>query len=93
MGVIDTGIHKSKYSWADDILNLSPTRKKINAYPRKEKNYGDDSSMDILDDEKLIDTIIYGNIYLRGNIILEIRDSVLSSLHIVLHTGDLKYRI
>ena len=49
--------------------------------------------MALLDGNALGDTIIAGNKYLRGNIILEIRKSGLSSLHIVLHTGDAKYRI
>ena len=39
------------------------------------------------------DTIISGNIYLSGNIILEIGDLVLSYLHIGLHTGYSKYSI
>ena len=49
--------------------------------------------MVLLDDEHLGDTIIAGNIYLIGNIIMEIRDSFLYSLNIGLHTGDEKYRI
>ena len=49
--------------------------------------------MVILYDKYLCDTIISGNKYLRGNIIMEIRDLVLSSIHIGIHTGDEKYRI
>ena len=56
----------------------------------KENNCGDDSIMALLDDKHLGDTIISGNTYLRGNIIMEIRDSFLSSLHIGLHIGDEK---
>ena len=41
-----------------DILNLSPSIKKINSYPRKENNCGDESSIFLLDDEHLGDTII-----------------------------------
>ena len=49
--------------------------------------------MVVLDDDHWGDTTIAGNIYLRGNIILEIRDVSLSYLHIGLHTGETKYRI
>ena len=48
--------------------------------------------MVILYDEHLGDTIIAGNSDLRGNIMMEIRDLVLSFLHIGLHTGYEKYR-
>ena len=70
--------------------NSPPTRLKINAYPRKENNCGNDYSIVILDDEHLGDTIFSGNKDLRSNIVLEIRDLVLSSIHIVIHTGDTK---
>ena len=85
--------YKSKVVHAEeDILNLSPIRQKINFYPSKYNNCGDDYSMVLLDDEHLGDTIISGNTDLRGNIILVIRDVVLSSIHIGLHNGDAKYR-
>ena len=62
--------YKSNVMHAEDnVLNLYPIRQKINAYPRKENNFGDDSSVFLLDDEHLGDTIIAGNIYLSGNII------------------------
>ena len=77
----------------DDIINLSPIRQKINPYPRKENNCGDDSSMVLLYDGHLSDTIISGDTYLSGNGIVEIRDLVLSSLRSGLHNGDAKYRI
>ena len=44
--------------------------------------------MDLIDDDNLGENIIAGNKCLRTNIIMESRDSVLSSLHIVPHTGD-----
>ena len=49
--------------------------------------------MVLLDNEHFCDTIIYGNTYLSRNKIPERRDSVLSSLHIGLHTGNEKYII
>ena len=49
--------------------------------------------MILLDDDHVGDTIIVGNIYLRGNIIMESRDSVPSYLRISLHAGDEKYSI
>ena len=49
--------------------------------------------MVLLCDGHLGDTIIDGDIDLSGNIIMEIRDLVLSYLHNGLHTGDKKYRI
>ena len=52
-----------------------------------------DSSMVGLYEEHLGDTIIYGNTYLSVNIIMEIRDLVLSYLRIGLHTGYAKYSI
>ena len=55
--------------------------------------FGDDSSMVTVYEKNLGDTIITWNKYLKGNIILGSRESVLSSLHIGLHTGDAKYRI
>ena len=54
----------------DNILNVSPTRNNRNAYPRKENNFGDYSSMVLLYDEHLDDAIIDGNIYLIKNIIM-----------------------
>ena len=74
----------------DDILNVSPIRRNRNACPRKYKKYGDDYGMALLYDEHLGITIITGNTDLSGNIIMKIRDLVLSYLHIVLHTGDTK---
>ena len=47
--------------------------------------------MVLICDDHLGDTIITGNTYLTGNIILESRDFVISYLHIGLHTGDAKY--
>ena len=60
---------------------------------KKIKNGGGDSNMVLLYGGRLGDTIIAGNIYLSGNIIPESIYFVLSYLHIVLHTGDAKYRI
>ena len=54
---------------------------------------GDDSSMVPLDDEHLCDTIIAGNIDISSNYIMEIRDLVLSYLHIGIQIVDEKYRI
>ena len=49
--------------------------------------------MVLLDYNHLGDITISGNIYIRWIDILETRDSVLSSIHIGLHTGDEKYGI
>ena len=49
--------------------------------------------MVILDYYHLGDIIISGNTYISGNRIMEIRELVLSYLHIGLHTGDKKYGI
>ena len=49
--------------------------------------------MALLYDEHLVDTIIYENTDLSGNMIMEIRDLVLSYLQIGLHTSNEKYRI
>ena len=57
------------------------------------KTCGDDFSMVLLYDENLGDTIIARNTDLSWNIITESIYLVLSSLHIVPHTGDAKYRI
>ena len=57
------------------------------------KKCGDDSSIVLLYDGHLGDAIIVGDTYLRGSVILEIRDFLLSYLHIGLHIGDEKYRI
>ena len=46
--------------------------------------------MSFLDDDHLGDTIIAGITDILGNRILEIRDLILSSLHIGLRTGDAK---
>ena len=75
-----------------DIINFFPIRHNRNAYPRKEKNCGDDSIMVIIDDKNLGNTIITGNIDLSRNIIMYSRDLVLSFIHIGIHTGDEKYR-
>ena len=46
--------------------------------------------MAFLDDEHFDDTIIAGITDILGNRIIEIRDLILSSLHIGLRTGDAK---
>ena len=74
----------------DDIINLSPVRQKIDSYHREENICGDDYIMVLIDNEHLGETTISGNTDLRGNMIMEIRDSVLSSIHIGLHTGNTK---
>ena len=79
--------------YEDDILNVFPTSEKINSYTRKGNNCDDDYSMVLLDEKNLGDTIIYGNAYLIDNPILEIRNLVLSSIHIDLHTVDAKLNI
>ena len=53
-----------------DILNLSTFKQKINYYPRKENNFGDDYSTFLLNEDHLDKTIISGNTVLRGNRIL-----------------------
>ena len=59
-----------------------------------QNNCGDESSMVLLYDghlgDTMGDTIISGNTDLGGNIIPEIRDLVLSYLHIGLHNGEAK---
>ena len=45
----------------DDTPNFSSMRHNSKAYPREENNMGVDSSMSILDDENLCDTIISKN--------------------------------
>ena len=77
----------------DDIINVSSIRKNRIAYPRKENNCDDDSSMVILYEEHLGDTIISGNTDLIINIIMESRDLILSYLHIGINTGNEKYSI
>ena len=57
------------------------------------KNCGDESIMILPYDGHLGDNIIYWNAYLNRNIIMEIRDLVLSYIHIGIHTSDTKYRI
>ena len=64
----------------DDIINLSPIKQNINNYLRKKNNCGEESSMALLDDNQLCDTIIVGNTDMSGNNITEIRHLVLSSL-------------
>ena len=60
--------YKSKLMHAEDnIINFSPIRYKINFYPRKENNCGYDSSMVLLDNNHLGDTIIDGDTDLIGN--------------------------
>ena len=49
--------------------------------------------MVLLYEEPLGDTRVAGNTDIRGNIIMETKDLVLSYLHIGLHTGDAKYTI
>ena len=80
-------------NFEDDILNVFPIWKNRNYYPRKEDNCGDEPIIVLIYDDHLGDTIIYGNIDLIGNIILESRGLVLSSLHIGLHTGDANFCI
>ena len=62
-----------------DIQNVSPIRQNRNAYPRKENNCGDVSSMVLLNSENLGNTIISVNIYLSRNNIPEMVHSILSS--------------
>ena len=78
---------------AYDTLNFSLIRHSRNLHPREENNCGDESSIVILDNEHLCDTIIASNAYIRSNKVIKIRDLVISSLHIGLHIGDEKYRI
>ena len=80
----------TRWGW---YIKCRPTRKNRNGYPRKENNCGDYSSMVLVYDENLGDIIISRNTYLSVDIIIEIRDLVLSYLHIGLHTGDAKYSI
>ena len=54
----------------DDILNVYPIIQKINDYPSKENKYGNESSMFLIYEKHLGDTIIYGNTDLSGNIIM-----------------------
>ena len=77
----------------DDILNLSLNIYNKNYYHRKCSNCGDDSSMDLLYDKHLGETIISGNTNIRGNRIVESRGLFLSYLHIDIHTGDAKYNV
>ena len=77
----------------DDLLNFSPIGQNKNSYPREYNNFGFDSSMVLLYDGHLSDTIITEKIDLSWNKILESRDSFLSSIHIGLHIDDAKYRI
>ena len=86
--------NKSKGVHAEeDILNFPYITQRIYFYPSKENNCGDDYSTVLIGYEHLGETIISGNTYLRGNIITERRDLVLSPPHIGLHTGDKKYCI
>ena len=63
-------------------LNAHPIIKKSNEYPREDRNFGDYSSTFITYDGHLCDIVIPENTDLKSNNIPEIRDSVLSSLHI-----------
>ena len=56
----------------DDILNSYPIRKNRNYCPRKENNCGDDSTMFLIDNYNLCDTIIADNTDLSSNNIIEI---------------------
>ena len=49
------------------ILNLSPIVHNINAYPRKDNSFGEDSSMILLYNGQSGDTIIAKNTYLSIN--------------------------
>ena len=63
--------YRSKVIHAEyHILNFSPIRHKINAYPSKLNKRGDFSSIVLLDDEHLGDTIIAGNTDIIDNRIL-----------------------
>ena len=57
------------------------------------KNGGDNSSMVLLYDGHLGDTIISGDTDLSVNIIMESRDLVLFYLHIDINNRNAKYRI
>ena len=57
------------------------------------KNCDDDYSMVLIYDGQQGDTIIDGNTELSGNIIIKIRDLVISYLHIRLHNINAKYKI
>ena len=59
----------------------------------KIKNCGNESSMVILYDKNLGDTIIAGNTYIRSNIMIKSRDLFMYSLQIGINTGETKYRI
>ena len=83
--------YKSKLMHVEyGILKVSFIKRNRNADPRKENRCGDDSSMVLLYSKNLGDTIIFGNTYINGNIILKIRDLVLSYTHIGIHTGNKK---
>ena len=71
------------------IYWIYPQRHHRDTHPRKENNCGDESSMVLLYDKHLCDTIIAGNTDLTSNNIPEYRYSVLPSLHI----SGAKYRI
>ena len=73
----------------DNILSLSPIVQNGNSSPREENICVEDSSMVLLYAKNLCDTIISTNTYLRSNNVLEIRDWVLSYIHI----SSAKYRI
>ena len=75
--------YKSKVIHVEDYtLNFSPIRQNTNGSPSKDTNCGDDSSTSIPDDWQLWDTVIPENTDLSSNKKFEIRDSVLSPLHI-----------
>ena len=49
------------------IIHFDHIRQNRNAYPMKEKNCSDDSSIVLLDEYHLGNTIVAGNTYLGGN--------------------------
>ena len=55
-----------------DTLNLYAMRQNGKSYPREENNLGSDSSMILLDDDNLCDTIISKSTDLSSNKIPEI---------------------
>ena len=71
------------------IINSSPIIHKWSSYSREDNNFGEDSIMVLLYDEHSCDTIISDNTDIIINNVPEIRDSVLSYLHI----GGVKYSI
>ena len=72
-----------------DIINFSPIGQNINSYPKEDNNSGDDSSMVLMCESHVCDTIITDNTDLGSNNIPESMDLVLSFLHI----SGAKYRM